>query len=121
MPRYTAEQKQIVELCRQYRDVKCEFDVMNGLNVARLYIDPNWDMDDFVPFSDVEQWLKTHATPKQHRGAGTKPKSRTRAMSFRFSDREIAIIDELSTRLNMSRTALIVHAVDSLAERCNPK
>lgn len=62
--RYTNEQKAILTLCRKYRKVHCSFDTVKGEPVAILYIKPNWDRDDLVPYSEVEEWLKSHTTLK---------------------------------------------------------
>lgn len=63
--RYTDEQRAILALCRKYSKVHCSFDTDNGIPVAVLYIKPNWDRDDLVPYSEVESWLKKHTTLKQ--------------------------------------------------------
>lgn len=64
--KYTDEQRAILALCRKYSKVHCSFEKdFEGRPVARLYIKPNWDRDDFVPYSEIEKWLKSHATLKQ--------------------------------------------------------
>lgn len=62
--KYTDEQKRILTLCRKYSKVHCSFDTVKGEPVAILYIKPNWDRDDIVPYSEVEEWLKSHTTLK---------------------------------------------------------
>lgn len=116
--KYNTEQKEIVTLCRRYKKVKYEFDTIGAKPVVRLYIAPNWDRDDFVPYDGVEDWLKSHAEPKTGRGKGKangkgRPKTPGRRIKrlISLSEEADARLDALAKRLGENRNKAVELAV----------
>lgn len=128
MPRYSEQQKRIVELCRQYRGITYEFD--NDCNGCQIYDEYNCKKSDGNNVSDcifgwvdidsgfemLRDWLAKNATPKGRRGSGTKPRNKTASISFRFTESEVANLDALAVRLKTNRTDAMNVAVATMLD-----
>lgn len=118
--KYTDEQKRILALCRKYSKVHCSFDTMDGRPVARLYIKPNWDRDDFVPYSEVEEWLKKHSKLKSvgRPKGSTKPSSKVKR-DISLSADKWSKVERIQREQGLKYAShAIGHCIDFFADYC---